>query len=484
MLYSLCRKDLCHQGPRFVVYVGEKVIDYNESFRMFLVTRNPDPDIPPDAAALVTQINFTVTKSGLEGQLLGIAIQNEQPELEKAKGELLRREEDFKVQLAGLEKDLLQELATTEGNLLENTSLIESLTKTKEKSAEIEVALVQSAQASIQLDQQREVYRPFASTGSKLFFLVKSLRAVNHMYQFSLASFLGLFKQTLCADVKVAPAQDRLSLLSTDLEVRVLQFMGRALFKADRLMFALHLIKGMHPDHFQPKEWEIFTGSLVASVTEVVPRGYPSWAPAERQAAFRLLTEHLPHLIQSLELENAPKWQRFAATPEAEQNFPALRGVTPFQRVLMVQAFRPDRLQSSLLQFCTDMLRVESISPPPLSLAALHQESDPLSPLLLISSPGADASKELQEFAAKTIGAGQYEDLAMGGGQQEVTIKMLRDAAASGTWLCLKNMHLVIAWLPALEKELSSLEPNPDFRLWLTSETTFYSTSTVSQSNV
>ena len=72
MLYPLCRRDLCHQGPRYVVTVGEKVIDFNEGFRLFLVTRNPEPDVPPDAASLVTVVNFTVTRSGLEGQLLGI----------------------------------------------------------------------------------------------------------------------------------------------------------------------------------------------------------------------------------------------------------------------------------------------------------------------------------------------------------------------------------------------------------------------------
>ena len=66
--------------------------------------------------------------------------------------------------------------------------------------------------------------------------------------------------------------------------------------------------------------------------------------------------------------------------------------------------------------------------------------------------------------------AGNYEELAMGGGQQETAIHMLRTAAKNGSWLCLKNLHLVIAWLPSLEKELSSLEPNKDFRLWLTSE--------------
>ena len=59
------------------------------------------------------------------------------------------------MQLAGLERELLEALATAEGDLLENTALIASLTKTKTKAAEIEQALAQSASASQQLDTQR-----------------------------------------------------------------------------------------------------------------------------------------------------------------------------------------------------------------------------------------------------------------------------------------------------------------------------------------
>lgn len=40
----------------------------------------------------------------------------------------------------------------------------------------------------------------------------------------------------------------------------------------------------------------------------------------------------------------------------------------------------------------------------------------------------------------------------------------------AGEWLCLKNVHLVVAWLPVLEKSLRGLLPHPSFRLLLTSE--------------
>jgi dynein heavy chain 2 len=88
-------------------------------------------DVPPNAQALITNINFTVTKSGLEGQLLSITINFEQPELESRKTQLLEEEERLQIQLAGYEKQLLEELANSVGNILENKTLIDSLNQTK-----------------------------------------------------------------------------------------------------------------------------------------------------------------------------------------------------------------------------------------------------------------------------------------------------------------------------------------------------------------
>jgi len=68
LLYPLLRKDLIHQGPRWVVVFGDKTIDYNTSFQLFLCTRNSFIEVHPSAYGLLSIINFTVTKSGLEGK--------------------------------------------------------------------------------------------------------------------------------------------------------------------------------------------------------------------------------------------------------------------------------------------------------------------------------------------------------------------------------------------------------------------------------
>jgi len=67
LLVPILRKDLLQQGPRQVVQIGEKAVDYNPNFRLYLTTRDQFVEIPPNCAPLVTNVNFTVTKSGLEG---------------------------------------------------------------------------------------------------------------------------------------------------------------------------------------------------------------------------------------------------------------------------------------------------------------------------------------------------------------------------------------------------------------------------------
>lgn len=147
-----------------------------------------------------------------------------------------------------------------------------------------------------------------------------------------------------------------------------------------------------------------------------------------------------------------------------------VRAASPFQRVLVIQALRPDRLVSALNDFVCAVIGISSITPPPVSLRNLTDEADNKTPILLITTTGADPSKELFDFAAESIGREHYVEIAMGGGQQELALRKLRQAATDGDWICLKNLHLVVAWLPELEKALAALNPDPKFRLWLTAE--------------
>ncbi|KAF5921105.1 hypothetical protein HPG69_018505 [Diceros bicornis minor] len=199
VLYPILRRDLVAQGPRYVVQIGDKIIDYNEEFRLFLSTRNPNPFIPPDAASIVTEVNFTTTRSGLRGQ-------HEKPDLEEQKTKLLQQEEDKKIQLAKLEESLLEE---------------------------------------------RDAYLPLAESASKMYFIISDLSKINNMYRFSLAAFLRLFQRALQNKQDSENTEQRIQSLISSLKHMVYEYICRCLFKADQLMFALHFVRGMHPELFQ-----------------------------------------------------------------------------------------------------------------------------------------------------------------------------------------------------------------------------------------
>lgn len=179
--YPLLRKDLQVQGPRFCVQLGDKLADYNEDFRLFLSTRSTRPALTADAAALVTVVNFTTTRAGLANQLLVAAINKEKPDIEKRKTELVNREEELKLQLAEVEETLLQELANSQGNILENKALLDSLTETQAKSGTISDALTESMELQSALDKDRHAYLPLALAASQMYFVVEDLGKINPM---------------------------------------------------------------------------------------------------------------------------------------------------------------------------------------------------------------------------------------------------------------------------------------------------------------
>ncbi|XP_040316731.1 cytoplasmic dynein 2 heavy chain 1 [Herpailurus yagouaroundi] len=470
--------DRPHVGPRYVVQIGDKIIDYNEEFRLFLSTRNPNPFIPPDAAAIITEVNFTTTRSGLRGQLLALTIQHEKPDLEEQKTKLLQQEEDKKIQLAKLEESLLETLATSQGNILENKDLIESLNQTKASSALTQESLKESYRLQISLDQERDAYLPLAESASKMFFIISDLAKINNMYRFSLAAFLRLFQRALHNKQDSESTERRIQSLISSLKHMVYEYICRCLFKADQLMFALHFVRGMHPELFQENEWDTFTGVVVgdmlrkADSQQRIREQLPSWIDQERSWAVATLKITLPSLYQTLCFDDEALWRTYCHTSMCEQEFPSIlaKKVSLFQQVLVVQALRPDRLQSAMGMFACKALGLKELSPLPLNLKRLYKETLEIEPVLIIISPGADPSQELQELANAERGGECYHQVAMGQGQADLAIQMLKECARSGDWLCLKNLHLVVSWLPVLEKELNTLQPKDTFRLWLTAE--------------
>ncbi|KAJ3270644.1 Cytoplasmic dynein 2 heavy chain 1 [Terramyces sp. JEL0728] len=469
VLIPLIRKSLLKQGPRFIVEIGEKTIDYNGDFKLILVTRRSTFTLPTYVRGFINDINFTITRAGLAGKLLGLTLKHERPELELQKVELLKKEEELKIQLTNFEDQLLKELANAEGNILENKGLINSLNEAKEKSSIIATSLTESRSLQRDLDLEREKYTSISAHGSALYFVVNELYKLNNMYQFSLATFLRIFNHSLASENTNNNVEMRNQLLQVSLEKLIFNYISRSIFKADRHMFALYLLHELYPNMCETNEWELFTGQILTTETSESVET-PDWVPLDRKTYFLKLTNTLPTLVNTVNFGSKDIWVKWMKDPNCESSIPKDR-ISPFQKLLIVQALRPDRLLTAMTIFCTAALNQDSLSPPTLNLKSLlGNETHASEPILFIITPGADPSQDIREFAVSQIGADKFHEVSMGQGQGDTAIQLVRSAKQNGDWVYLQNIHLVIGWAFQLEKELASGKPHENFRLWLTSE--------------
>lgn len=89
------------------------------------------------AQAETTLVNFNVTEGGLEEALVALVVSRERADLETAKSQLIVQSAEFVVRLNELENGLLEKLSSAEGDLTENTALIESLEESKALADEV-----------------------------------------------------------------------------------------------------------------------------------------------------------------------------------------------------------------------------------------------------------------------------------------------------------------------------------------------------------
>jgi len=99
--------------------------------------------------------------------------------------------------LKELETGLLKQLAEAEGDILEDIALIESLEYSKKLSTEIKEKVEIAVETEKSINEASEAYRPSASRGALVFFLMSELYKIHSFYKYSLDSFVIVVKRAI-----------------------------------------------------------------------------------------------------------------------------------------------------------------------------------------------------------------------------------------------------------------------------------------------
>jgi dynein heavy chain len=169
-------KNITKEAGIEMLTLGDQKIEYNQDFRLALVTKLANPSYSPEIFGKTMIINFSVTLGGLKDQLLNQVVEFERPELEKMRKELIASNAANKQEQKELEDLLLSELSKeSDVPLVDNEPLIKVLGDAKSKSIKIAKDLEIAAETGITIEASRQDYTNVAKRGAILFFCMTGL---------------------------------------------------------------------------------------------------------------------------------------------------------------------------------------------------------------------------------------------------------------------------------------------------------------------
>ena len=538
VLSPVVARNFIRRGKTKLLKLGDKEINWSPKFKLILHTKLSNPHYPPEIQAETVLINFTVTQDGLEDQLLNLVVKKERPDLAKQKEELILQQNSFKIKLKELEEDLLFRLTNAKGDVLEDVELIENLETSKRIAEEVKEKMEIAKITEVKIIKASEEYRPAASRGALVFFMMNELFKIHSFYRYSLESYLlvviraidivaekyrahsaaakkrpeveenkvnesgevtpgegeAVNKEEKAVEIEIPAEQEEepavQELSPRSLKNRVMELRESITFQSflytRRGLFEIHklLVATMLCFRISLKDKVIDEAEYASFIN-----GKPLIDAGKQPDNLNFLTEYQWGMIKALDLlavfqglaanmeSDYLQWKKWFMEEKAEiADLPRLfKDISPFHKLLLIRAMRPDRITSALSFFVRDQMSPGYIEQMPFSMYDTFKETSKMIPIFFVLFPGVDPTPEVEKVAETldiTALNGKFRNISMGQGQEKNAEVALNTLSEQGGWVMLQNVHLMQTWLKTLESTLEKVSKtaHENFRCFISSE--------------
>ncbi len=412
----------------------------------------------------------------------------ERPDLEEERNKLIININNDKNQLKAIEDKILKMLFESEGNILDNEELVNTLNDSKTTSQAISRRLEEAEKTEANISVAREKYRPVAAKGSIMYFVVADLGLIDSMYQFSLRYFTQLFNLTIQNSTKSNELEKRLEILLSETTVAIYTNVSRGLFEKDKLVFSFMLCGEILKlnGKISVNEWIYFLRGSPGGMDKKRPvKPQLNWMSdhmwnntcdlASNLEVFKTLTDDIqtqPISVTigsvSVNINACETFDKSMNPRKYEQN------LKEFDKLILIKNYAEDKLIQAVSAFVSNNLGSVFIESPPTDLNTIFKDMSCRTSLVYILSTGSDPMGAFLRFAREMGMNSKVQSISLGQGQGPVAEKLINIAVKNGEWIFLQNCHLAASWMTAMEELVKKIaEPltpvHIDFRLFLSS---------------
>jgi len=434
IINNVLEKNYYSKGKFVNVLLGDKEIDVSKDFRLYLTSKLGNPSYPPELYARCIIIDFTVTIKGLEDQLLSRVIEIEKKELEQERIELIAEVTSQKRKVQKLEYDLLIKLTTVKGSLVDDESVLYTLNKTKDTASDVseKIEVANLTQASISV--MREQYRPIATRGSVLYFLIVEMGMVNPMYQNSLQQFLEQFDMSLSNSDKAVMLERRIRNIIEYLTYAIYKYKCRGLYEVHKPLFMILMTLKIDLDrgNITRAQFEYFIkGGASIDLNSIRPKPF-DWVTDICWLNLGLLQTIPPFQLILITVEmNGNLWKRWyeKSNPEKEKLPDGFDKLSVFEKLLIVRAWCPDRTMNQALSYVEESLGSVFAETVMFDIEEMYLESRSTTPMICFLSMGSDPSNLIENTAKKM--EIPFYSVSMGQGQEVHAERLMKECAVN-----------------------------------------------------
>lgn len=520
MLSILTKEFLLSGSLRF----SDMDLRCHPDFKLFLTTRLNNPHYHPELCSMVTLLNFAINPDGLYDQVLALIVTSERRELEERHITLINQSTQNKKELKNLESQIVEQLSTFQGDILEDEELVAHLNALKQTAEDIAQRIRNSEKTEKRINKARDIYSSVASRATSLFFSVLDIGKVRPIYQFSLKWFLRHCQQVLRNTTDSNDDTKRVIYLINSLTIHLHKRVCASLFDKEKLLFSVLLsfkiilteekiTKDLINYLLDDKVERVIEESPVEFMTDEMwckIRELSSFYPFKDPAISSLITQYpdvwrkMYMLSEAPELESIPgpyslslptdqkayeikareegdvsslfqyTQKRFEKrkTLESSLSDRTKKIFVYLQRMCVLKSLRNERLMQSYSLLISVVLGPEFLEPDPSTLESSYDESTASTPFLIFHNFSSDPVSELFTLCTRLKREPKIMTLSLGIGKILTALDMIDRAKLKGKWLLLQNVHLCESFLPSLEDAIEKLNGpgvHRNFRLWLTS---------------
>ncbi|KAF5287317.1 hypothetical protein FQR65_LT02190 [Abscondita terminalis] len=472
------------KGGRLLIRLGDSDVEYDSNFRFYITTKLSNPHYMPEICIQVTIVNFTVTPSGLEDQLLADVVRLERPDFEQQRTELIIRINNDKNQLKMIEDKILKMLFTSEGNILDDEELIDALNESKETSAVIAARLIETEATEEKISVAREKYRDVAIRGSVLYFVVAQLAEIDPMYQFSLKYFNQVFCNVIQTSEKNENLLVRLETLNRDITISIYTNVSRGLFERHKLVFSFMVCVAIfvQQEYIDESQYNYLIRGAIGATT-----------PSQKKPDVALITDFMWTSVNFLAenykcFKNLPReiiyqiyvkvgnfGQLIELVPNSPKSNVDWNGIlNDFEKLMLLKTMQEEKVVFAIGEYVRIKLGQKFVESPEIGLNILYQDISNSIPLVFVLSTGSDPFGAFYRFATEMGYKERIQSISLGQGQGPVAEKMLESGKLRGDWVFLQNCHLATSWMLSMERLVQKLveesaQVHKDFRLFMSS---------------